>query len=151
MRIRNLILFSFVIMVLLCLICCSKSNLNAQEAREILQKFYSDKDLAESQTDLYLLNAGKPIVPYLVKEIENRKMPRRQYAIVALGKINDPRALPVLEKIINDKTEEAFTRGNALTSIWHIDQKLGEEYAKKFGGDKGYIDNTIKLLKKGSI
>jgi HEAT repeat protein len=87
----------------------------------------------------------------LVIEIENKKMPKRGYAIVALGKIKDSRALPVLEKIMNDKTEKIITKCDALRAIWHIDSKLGEEHAKKYGGDKGYIDRTIELLKQGAI
>lgn len=150
MLIRNLFLLGMIVVLFPCLIYCSKSKLSEEEAKSIIQKFYSD-NVPESMLDRYLLDAGKPIVPYLVIEIENKKMPKRGYAILALGKIHDSRALPVLEKIMNDKMENTIIRGDTLTAIWHIDRKLGEEYAKKYGGDNGYIDRTIQLLKEGAI
>ena len=150
MGIKNLLRIGLLMLFALCLFCCSKSTINEEEAKSILLKFYKD-DVSESMSDRYLLGAGKPIVPYLAKEVKNKTMTKRQAAIIALGKINDRRALPVLETIINDQSEEVYTRGNALNSIWHIDKKIGEIYAKKYGGDKGYMDRTIELLKEGAI
>jgi len=83
---------------------CSSSVKNEAEAQEIIQKSYNDT-VPESINNRYLENAGRSIVPYLLKEIQNKEMPKRGYAILALGKIGDQRALDVLQETLNDNSE----------------------------------------------
>lgn len=129
---------------------CSKTEIDEKEAQEVLHEFYTNKE-PEPIVDQPLLSAGKAIVPYLMIEIQKKDMTMRGYAILALGKIGDRRALPVLMKILEDRSELVYFRSDALRAIWHIDRKLGEEYANKYTGESREIDRTIELLRAGKI
>jgi len=124
--------------------------MDKKEAQKVLNSFYTDK-VPESINDRHLLRAGKAIVPYLVEEIQKKDMPKRRYAIGALGKIGDRRALPVLVKILGDRSELEYFRSDALRAIWHIDKKQGEELAKKYAGESIDIDTASQLLREGKI
>ena len=76
-------------------------------------------------------------------------MPKRDYAILALGKIKDRRALPVLIQMIEKDT--TVNKGAVLVAIWHIDKKKGEEISSNLRGKDAYLDRTIELLKGGII
>ena len=138
------------IFLMVIVVSCSRSNFGEKEARKIINDFYND-NVPESINDRHLLSAGKKIVPYLMIEIKNSDMPKRRYAIGAIGKIGDKQAIPVLVNIFEDKTELVYIRADAIEAIWHIDRTIGEEYAKKHKGENKEIDRTIELLRKGVI
>jgi HEAT repeat protein len=142
------IIIAFVLTLLL--LGCFKSKIGEKEAKVIIQEFYAD-NVPEPIIDRHLLTAGKAIVPYLIVEIQNKDMPKRGYGILALGKIGDRKAVPVLIKIIEDHSELVYFRIDALRAIWHIDRKLGETYAAKFEGENREFDRTIQLLKEEKI
>lgn len=129
---------------------CYKATMDEKEAQKVLNDFYTDR-VPESINDRHLLNAGKAIVPYLIIEIQKRDMHKRGYAILALGKIGDRRALPVLIKILEDRSESYGFHEATLRAIWHIDRKLGEEFARKHEGEHKEVDRTIQLLREGRI
>jgi hypothetical protein len=137
-------------MMVMFYIGCSKPQMEEKEAQVVLNEFYTNKE-PEPIVDQPLLSAGEAIVPYLMVEIQKKDMPRRGYAILALGKIGDRRALPILRKLFEDRSELVYFRDDALRAIWHIDRKLGEEYATKYVGESKEIDRTIELLRKGII
>lgn len=131
-------------------ISCSKAVMDEKEAQTVLNDFYND-NVPESIIDRQLLNAGRAIVPYVITEIQQKDIPRRRYAIGALGKIGDRRALPVLEKLLDDDSEMFYFRHDALIAIWHIDRNLGDELAKKYSGKIDGIDRIIQLLKENKL
>lgn len=136
-----------ILIIFIIAVGCSESAMDEKEARKVLQNFYNDRE-PEPISDYYLLKAGKPIVPYLIVEIQKKDMPRRRYAIGALGKIGDKRALPMLINILEDRSELIYFRADALESIWHIDRKIGEEYARKYQREGKEIDRIIEFLRK---
>jgi hypothetical protein len=129
---------------------CLQTTMDEEEARKVLNEFYMLNE-PEPLNDLPLLKAGKAIVPYLSLEIQKKDIPKRRYAIGALGKIGDKRALPSLLKIFEDRTEIWYFRSDAIEAIWHIDKNVGEEYASKHTGESKEIDRTIQLLRQGKI
>jgi HEAT repeat protein len=139
-----------VLLFLLLVSGCFRAEIDQKEAQKILNDFYDD-NVPEPILDRHLLSAGKAIVPYLLIEIQKRDMPKRGYAILALGKIGDRRALPVLIRILEDRSEIVYFRDDALRAIWHIDRKLGWEYAKKYAGENKEFDRTLELLKEGNM
>jgi hypothetical protein len=141
--------FLFSLIVLPGMISCSQT-MDESEARKILNEFYTD-NVPESINDRHLLNAGKAIVPYLIDEIQKEDMPKRGYAVLALGKIGDRRALPVLIRMFENPTERGVHPSDSLRAIWHIDRKLGEELASKYTGGDEFMKRTIELLRKGVI
>jgi hypothetical protein len=130
----------------------SKTNvfLTKRKAQAILHEFYTEI-VPEPLIGRQLSGAGKRMVPFLLPEIERRDMPRRGYAILALGDIGDGRALPTLITIFEDKSELDDIRDAALRAIWHIDKRVGEELGKKHFGEDRYIDRTIELLRGDKI
>lgn len=129
---------------------CGEAVMDEKQALRVLSEFYED-NVPEPVMDRRLLSAGKGIVPYVIKEIQRKDMPKRRYAISALGKIGDRLALPALVKILEDKSEADLFRGDALTAIWRLDRNLGEQLAKKYSGESPYIDRVIQLLAEGKI
>jgi hypothetical protein len=134
--------------LVLFLSACTQTVRNEKEAQEILNKFYTD-NVPEPINDRYLVNAGKSIVPYLLTEIQKENMPKRGYAILALGKIKDKRALPVLVQMIEKDT--TVDKGDVLRAIWHIDRKEGEKISSSLSGKGVRLDRIIELLREGKI
>jgi HEAT repeat protein len=136
----------------LSLVCgsCEAVVMDQKEAQEVLREFYVDT-VPEPFIDRHLLAAGKAIVPQLLIEIQKRDMPRRGYAILALGKIGDTVALPTLVGILQNASESDTIRSDALRAIWRLDQKLGSTLAKKHLGESAHIDRVIRLLEERKL
>ena len=90
------------------------------------------RECAEGQLINPLIISGKKVIPYLMKEIDNRKMRLRRYAISALGHIGDKNIIPFLMEILNDNEEIYYFRYDALEAISMIDIKKAKEVAKIF-------------------
>jgi hypothetical protein len=134
----------------LSLILWSGVFMTEKKAQEILHEFYTEIG-PEVVIGHQLREAGRPIVPYVLREVQKKDMPRREYAILSLGRINDRRALPILENILQDKSESDYIRGDALRAIWHMDRELGKALARDYKGECVYIDRIIGLLREGKI
>ncbi len=144
------LLFGTIFIVVLIICACSENAMSSEKARSVLNDFYTD-NVPEPINRRHLISAGKAIVPYLLIEIRKKDMPKRGYAILALGEIKDKRAIPILIQILNDKTEEGYFRADALRAIWHINKELGEKYANQLFGQNADIDAAAQLLREGKI
>lgn len=81
-----------------------------------LVEFYTREAPEETLTEP-LERAGDDIVPVVIREIANKQMPRRRYAIKFLGEQNHKEAIPALEVIANDHTEQDYFRSDAKEAI----------------------------------
>lgn len=97
---------------------------------EALKKFHSAQ-VAEDQLIDPLILAGKKVVPLIMKEIIDKNMQQRRYAIAALGHLEDPSALPTLENIFKDVSEIDYYRCDALESIALLNPSVGLALAKE--------------------
>jgi hypothetical protein len=97
---------------------------------ETLKIFYSN-ELAEDQLTNHLIVGGKQMVPLLLKEVENKSMKGRLYAVEALGHLSDKSALPTLEGILKDVSELEGFRCVALEAITLIAPDVGRNFAKE--------------------
>lgn len=100
---------------------------------EALEKFHSAQ-VAEDQLIDPLILAGKKVVPLLIKEIKDKNMQQRRYAIAALGHLEDPSALPTLENIFKDVSEIDYYRCDALEAIALLNPSIGRALAKEHTG-----------------
>jgi len=133
------------------LICgCSRHDLDKKTAAQIITAFYVDA-APEPLLSEGLVKAGRGIVPYLCVEISNKNMPKRGYAILALGEIGDTRAIQTLKDILENETEPMDVRSDALRAIWHIDRLIGDNCAKILAGKSREVDRIIKLLQEDKI
>jgi len=116
-----------------------------------LYAFYTASD-GDEKRDLIdpLILAGRRVVPLLLKEVQRRDMPRRRHAIAALGNLGDWRAMPALETILHDHTEEDYFRADSLEAIALIDKDLGRHFAKQYAdSDTPYLARASRNILSG--
>jgi len=109
--------------------------------------FYVEGD-HEPDIDDPLIAAGSEMTTAICEAIAHPDMKRRRYAIGALGYIRDRRALPALEKILKDKSEIFYFRGDALHAIYQIDEKLGARYAEQFASEHEYLRRLASSIQR---
>jgi hypothetical protein len=94
-----------------------------------LRNFYMYEGAEEALADP-LIEAGRSVVPLVIAEVAKKDMPRRRYAIQFLGVAAHKTALPTLERILSDESEEDYYRADALRAILAIDPHRGLELAR---------------------
>ena len=90
---------------------------------------------AEDQLMDPLILAGSEVIPLIEEDLVNPNVPRRRYAIGALGNIGNRAALRVLQRILGSRAEPDYIRCDALTSIALIDRPAGLQAANTYGQD----------------
>jgi hypothetical protein len=85
-------------------------------------------------------------VPVVIKEVTNKSMPDRDVAIRFLGESKNREALPVLESIVNDETERAEDRADALHAISEIDGIRARELASVHASRSDNLGSSAKAL-----
>ena len=115
---------------------------------KVWHAFYVEGD-HEPELDDPLIAAGRSMTLAICEAIAHPDMKRRRYAIGALGYIRDKRALPALEKILKDRTEIYYFRGDALHAIYQIDKNLGSQYAKQFANEHDYLKRLAASIQRG--
>lgn len=130
---------------------CHKTSLtrsNQSAPEDALKRFYNNDGPEDTLMDPLIL-AGDGVVPLVLKEVKNKKMPRRRYAIGFLGNGSYKEALPALETILQDSTEEDYFRGDALQSIYMIDESRGRELAQKYNDHQDYLGAISRRVISG--
>jgi hypothetical protein len=108
----------------------------------VLNRFYTEKDLGDS-----LILAGSRMVPLLEKEVLNKRIPRRLYAIGALGMMANKNSIPIFEQILQDKTEITDFRASALRAVASIDLTTAQQLAFQYLNDKDeYVGYTAQRI-----
>jgi hypothetical protein len=97
-----------------------------------------------------LILAGDKVVPLVIEKIQDRNMKKRGLAIDFLGNGKHKQAIPVLEKIVIDESEEEHVREIALVSIYQIDGELGNQFAQKFKSDGILAEISKDIIAKKS-
>jgi hypothetical protein len=118
---------------------------NNNSPKETLQRFYDNNGPEDTLMDPLIL-AGEAVVPLVLKEVKNKNMPRRRYAIEFLGNGAYREALPALESILKDTTEEDYFRGDALRSIYLIDESRGQEFAQEYKDQTNYLGELSRRV-----
>jgi hypothetical protein len=113
-------------LILLCAFGCSTHS-----PERVLEEFYNYHEPDSESLDPLIL-AGKKVVPLIIEKIQDRNMQRRRVAIDFLGNGSYKQALPVLEKIMKDETEENRFRAAALISVFKIDKNYGRQFAQQY-------------------
>jgi HEAT repeat protein len=110
-----------------------------------LAQFYSQQAPEELLTKP-LAGAGREIVPVVLRELPNKEMPRRRYAIQFLGEGKYRDALPALEAILDDESEQDYFRADALEAISSIDPLRGRQLAALHAARSDYLGVSAKAL-----
>ncbi len=93
--------------------------------------------------DPLILHADR-IKERVIEDIKNPAMDKRRYAIAFLGNERIHEALPVLETIVNDESEQDYVRGDALESIVMIDEARGKTLARSYSTRQDYLGRVAR-------
>lgn len=150
-----IVVTSTISVILMCLSACSRMesqmpNPQAISPEDALRQFYANDGPEDTLMDPLII-AGEKVVPLVLKEIQNKNMLRRRYAIGFLGNGSYKQALPVLEDILQDSSEKDYIRGDALHAIYMIDESLGNQYARRFINQTDYLGQISKRILSGDI
>ncbi len=89
--------------------------------------------------------AGYYIGPILTEEISDMGMKNRRYAIAGLGEIKYKPSIPVLKKILNDRSELDYFRTDALETLMIFDSKDSKRIINEFINQVGNpLDQKVK-------
>lgn len=116
---------------------------------EALEDFYEAKDRVEDQLMDPLILTGRSVVPLVLKELPNKDMRLRRYAIGFLGNGRYSEALPLLDVILNDESEIDYFRGDALRSIFQISQSRARELAPNFVNGQELLGEVAREIVAG--
>ena len=100
-------------------------------AEAALEAFYGGDPRPECMQADPLRRDGSRVVPLVIRDLPNKAMPRRRYAISFLGEGRHAQALPVLEQILFDATEISYFRVDALLAIYEIAPTRAQELASQ--------------------
>jgi hypothetical protein len=116
------------------------------EFRKVWDRFY----LADHEPELDdpLIAAGRKMTLVILDAVAHKDMRLRRYAIGALGQIKDKRALPELERILRDRLEFEYFRGDALHAIYRIDHPKGSALALEFESENDYLKMISTAIKR---
>jgi hypothetical protein len=112
--------------------------------------FHAAEGRAEDMLmDPLILNADL-VKQRVIQDVQNPEMDKRRYAIAFLGNERIPEAIPVLQRILSTDTEKDYFRGDALESIYRIDQTRGKQLAKEYRDKQDYLGRIATGLLDGS-
>ena len=97
-----------------------------------------------------LVLAGRKVVPLVVAAIEDRQMPRRRYAVAALGSLGDTRAVDPLFAILSNPEEKDVFRADALQAINKLDGRQGAKLASEYLDRDGLLGEYAFRIANGS-
>lgn len=110
-----------------------------KSVKERLQEFY-ETEIPESALVPYLVDGGKEMLPFLIRDVINCDTPKRRYIIGALGELKDTAALPALESILFDSSDKIYFRCDALKAISIIQST----YVAEISGKESKIIQTLE-------
>ena len=122
-------------LVILCVLILFLARESYPSPEAALAAFYGGEPRPECMQANPLRSEGQRVVPLLLRELPNKSMPRRRYAIGFLGEGRYEEALPALERILADLTEIDYFRADALLAIYAIAParaKLGTEHPESY-------------------
>ncbi len=119
---------------------------NPQKA---LADFYEARDRAEDQLMDPLILNGRRVVPYVIRDIQNRDMKLRRYAIGFLGNGRYTEAVPILERILSDESEIYYFRSDALEAIYQISPWHARELAPRFMNGPQLLGSVARDIAEG--
>lgn len=96
-----------------------------------------------------LYEAGPAVIPLVIEHVKDKKMPHRLKAIAFLGSKNNTGALPALEQITDDETENSFHRKCALGAIFQIDKVSAKRLAETFRDKKDFLGEYSRCILTG--
>lgn len=124
-----------------------------RDPEDALKDFYAakDQDRVEDQLTDPLILVGESVVPLILKELPNKEMRYRRYAISFLGNGRYKQALSSLEKILSDASENDYFRSDALRAIYLISDIRAKALAPVYIDRRDSLGKTAKDIALGKF
>ena len=123
--------------------------LSPPTAEEVMENFHTASGRCEGMLmDPLILNADR-VKARVIRDIADPAMDKRRYAIGFLGNCEIREALPALRTILNDVSEKDYFRGDALQSIFLIDEAEGLQRAGTFSDRDDFLGLIARDLLGG--
>ncbi|WP_375185101.1 hypothetical protein [Pseudoalteromonas sp.] len=120
-----------------------------RDPEEALKDFYETQYRAESQLQDPLILNGSNVLPLVLRDLPDKNMPRRRYAIGYIGNGRYEEAIPALKKILHDNSELNYFRADALEAIYQIDMSLSRNLAANFTNEPELLGRVAKKIVSG--
>lgn len=126
-------------------------------AETALQAFYGGEPRPECMQADPLRWHGSRVVPLVIRDLPNKAIPKRRYAIGFLGEGRYTEALPVLESIVFDESEKFYFRIDALQAIYEIAPSHAQRLASRIvltpqvEDRYGHLEKVVKSVLSGTI
>jgi hypothetical protein len=114
-----------------------------------LAAFYKGSPGFECNIADPLRNDGRRVVPLVLRDLPDKSMRYRRYAIGFLGEHRYVEALPVLERILADITEKDYFRADALLAIYEIAPVRAQSLVTSVENPTGLLDRVVKAIGRG--
>ena len=96
-----------------------------------LKEFYSNPMPEDLQMDPLIL-AGAKVVPLVLERIQDPSMPKRIVAIWFLGNGGYKEAIPVIQRMLQNESEDIYSRAYSLIALYQLDRPNGLKQSKAF-------------------
>jgi hypothetical protein len=116
----------------------------------VMADFHEAEGRAEDMLMDPLILHADLVKSRVINDIKNPEMDKRRYAIAFLGNEKILKAIPVLETILNTESEKDYFRGDALESIFRIDETKGKQLAGNHSAQQDYLGRIARGLLDGS-
>ncbi len=127
------------------LLACAFAFSLGPSPRKHLATFYETEQTAQ-QAQQVLVEAGEPLLPLLVEQLERKKMLRRGLAMQHLAAEKYQPAVPVLERIVKSESEESTVRSEALTALSILAPQKAMKLARHLKGRADLLGTEAKKL-----
>lgn len=116
---------------------------------DALRDFYEARDRAEDQLMDPLIRNGRRVVPLVIAELPNMDVRRRGYAIMFLGNGGYHEALPMLERVLLNESEENAFRADALQAIFQISPQRARDLAPRHMRGEDLLGRVARKIVAG--
>jgi len=146
---KYFVLIPILVIALLLMPGLLRVHLIFQSPEDAFIDFMDTTEQAEDMLIDPLVLSGEKVVLIVLREIQNKEMKLRRYAIHFLGNGKYSEAIPALEAILKDKEEKDYFRADALASIYNIDNEKGEKLSLLYKSDNDFLGKQALEISTG--
>ena len=116
-----------------------------------MHEFYTRKHVGELWLDAPLKCHADTVKMHVIRDITNKDMTYRYYALGFLGECHIKEALPTLLAMLYDPTEADTFRGKVLKAVFLLAPGLAMDLAVQYVDKSDYLSFIAKSVQYGKI
>ena len=118
-------------------------------ADEVMHEFYTRKEVGSLWIDAPLKCHADTVKMHVIRDITNKDMRYRHYALGFLGDCHIKEALPTLLAMLFDPTETDSFRGDVLEAIFLLAPGLAMDLAVQYADKSDSLGSSAKSIQYG--